>query len=135
MSKIPTLEGLVKAAEVPVKTEVVPVTKEPGAGDFFNAGSNLVAVFKVADGNKTEIQYAGFAPEGTDLKDINLEKVTGGETAAKIAENLLKTDASGRNITKDEGKAGGKPKRKSSKNRRKSKGGRKPKRKSSKNRK
>ena len=105
--------------------------KEP---KFYEAGNKLIVEFKVGENNTASIRGAGFAPKDTELKDMNLASITGGDSAATIASNLLITGATGVNIKKPLLTAG-KPKRKSSKNRRKSKGGRKPKRKSSKNRK
>ena len=130
MSLEGAVTGAVPGAAAPVPGAAAPV---PGAGDFFKKGSKLVAVFDVDDGNTAKIQAAGFAPAGTTPDKINLKDVTFGKDAGDIATNLLKDEGkSGRDIAV---KFGGKPKRKSSKNRRKSKGGRKPKRKSSKNRK
>lgn len=62
--------------------------------------------------------------------------IMNGGKPAEVAAEITTTKTKVKNITTDIDKIlGGKPKRKSSKNRRKSKGGRKPKRKSSKNRK
>tara|TARA_A100001015_G_scaffold237297_1_gene269849 strand:+ start:2603 stop:2935 length:333 start_codon:yes stop_codon:yes gene_type:complete len=64
---------------------------------------------------------------------FNNPNVTG-NTPAEIADDIIKKNTT-MTFKTDSVRFGGKPKRKSSKNRRKSKGGRKPKRKSSKNRK
>lgn len=98
---------------------------------------------KISGKDTKHTLLVGFdATDPADLKITNVyasEKLFGnpnvkGDKPADIASNIIEKSATESFIT-DSVNFGGKPKRKSSKNRRKSKGGRKPKRKSSKNRK
>ena len=111
--------------EITIGASEVPITG-PNKKIFsvaFDGGN-----YKVGDPNSLKIL-------GVHTHNTYTPLLTGG-TPAEVADEIMNTKTKVKHITTDIDKIlGGKPKRKSSKNRRKSKGGRKPKRKSSKNRK